>query len=92
MDKIDIFRILRDYNLALTQRVWESVQQLTEEQFVQNILYSRGSIRRQMVHWQLPESADCSARKVISGQGNSGLIRTTIPRSGDPQLISRSDP
>lgn len=50
MEKADIFRTLMEYDQALTQRVWESIQHLTEEQFIQDNTYSRGSIRDQMVH------------------------------------------
>jgi len=46
----EIFRTLTEYNHALYRKVWESIQSLSDEQFVQKIDYSRGSIRDQMVH------------------------------------------
>lgn len=50
MPQIDMIRIYIDYHQAMTLRVWESIAQLTEEQFVQEDIYSRGSIRNLMVH------------------------------------------
>ena len=38
------------YNYALHRRVWESIDQITGEQFTQEIDYSIGSIRNHMVH------------------------------------------
>ncbi|MFZ5921124.1 MAG: DinB family protein [Chloroflexota bacterium] len=39
-----------EYHLATTRRVWESIDQITEGQFLQDNAYSRGSIRNLMVH------------------------------------------
>jgi uncharacterized damage-inducible protein DinB len=39
-----------EYHYALTRRVWESIQHLSDEQFVIEIPHSHGSIRNQMVH------------------------------------------
>lgn len=39
-----------EYHYALTRRVWESIQHISDEQFVAEIPHSRGSIRNQMVH------------------------------------------
>jgi uncharacterized damage-inducible protein DinB len=50
MSRIDDFRTLIDYNYALYDRVWDSIMQLTDEQFVQDNGYSHGSIRNQIVH------------------------------------------
>jgi len=50
MTTIDVFRTLMDYNHALFRRVWESIMQLTDEQFVHELPYSHGSLRNQMVH------------------------------------------
>jgi len=46
----DVFHTLFEYNHTLYQRVWESVMHLTDEQFVQPVDYSHGSLRNQMVH------------------------------------------
>lgn len=39
-----------DYNYWAHRRVWQCVQQLTEEKFLQPLDYSVGSIRNQLVH------------------------------------------
>ncbi len=47
----DDIRQLYNYHFALNRRVWEeSVMALTQEQFLQKLDYSVGSIRNQMVH------------------------------------------
>lgn len=39
-----------DYNVWAFDQVWDCVEELTDEQFVIELEYSRGSIRNQMVH------------------------------------------
>ncbi len=39
-----------EYHLAMTGRVWNSIYQLNDQQFVADDSYSRGSIRNLMVH------------------------------------------
>jgi uncharacterized damage-inducible protein DinB len=41
---------MADYHHALYGKLWDSIMQLTDEQFVEPLAYSRGSIRDQMVH------------------------------------------
>ena len=44
-------RTLYDYHFTLNRRIWdECITQLTDEQFVEEIPYSLGSIRNQVVH------------------------------------------
>jgi uncharacterized damage-inducible protein DinB len=50
MSMPDLIRSYLEYNDAMNRRVWESVKQLTDEQFVSTIEYSHGSIRDLMVH------------------------------------------
>ena len=50
MSSVEMIRKFIEYHYALSRRVWESIDQITEEQFVQNDAYSRGSIRNLMVH------------------------------------------
>ncbi len=38
------------YNYTLYDRVWESVMQLSEEQFNQDVPYAHGSLRNQLLH------------------------------------------
>jgi uncharacterized damage-inducible protein DinB len=50
MSSINYIRTLIDYDYALYRRVWDSIMQLTDAQFVQDVNYSHGSIRNQIVH------------------------------------------
>jgi uncharacterized damage-inducible protein DinB len=43
-------RVLFDYNFWAFERVWESVCQISDEQFVEQIDYSTGSIRNIVAH------------------------------------------
>lgn len=50
MDAASAFRSLIDYNYELYRKVWDSIMHLTDEQFLQEIDYSHGSVRNQIVH------------------------------------------
>jgi len=50
MASLDMIQTLIEYDLAMTRRVWDSILAITDEQFVQEDPYSRGSIRNLMVH------------------------------------------
>jgi uncharacterized damage-inducible protein DinB len=50
MSSLDMIRPYIDYHIALSRQVWGSIAQLTDEQFLQDDSYSRGSIRNLMVH------------------------------------------
>lgn len=41
---------LMTYNYALHRTLWESIDHLTDKQFVQPVAYSNGSVRHHMVH------------------------------------------
>ncbi len=44
------------YSYALFDRVWYSINLLTDDQFAQEIDYSHGSLRNQIVHVAMAES------------------------------------
>ena len=46
----EAIRLLFEYHYWASERVWECIMTLTDEQFVQPIDYSLGSIRNQIVH------------------------------------------
>jgi len=50
MLSVEMIQTLGDYHIAMTRRVWESIDQITEEQYLAEDAYSRGSIRNLMVH------------------------------------------
>jgi uncharacterized damage-inducible protein DinB len=50
MSPLEMIRIYIEYHIALTRKVWESIDTITDEQYLQEDAYSRGSIRNLMVH------------------------------------------
>jgi uncharacterized damage-inducible protein DinB len=50
MATIDMIKTMIEYHIATTRRVWESIDQLSDGQFLADDAYSRGSIRNLMVH------------------------------------------
>ena len=73
--ELELIQTFVKYHLEMTRHVWESIDQITEEQFLADDVYSRGSIRNLMVHlantdsnWlaglkNIPESKDPPRRK-----------------------------
>lgn len=73
--KFELIETFVKYHLEMTRRVWKSIDQITDEQFLSDDAYSRGSIRNLMVHlantdsnWlaglkNIPESQDPPRRK-----------------------------
>jgi len=47
---LDQIRTLTAYNYALYDRLWSGIMTLSDEQFTQEIPYSHGSVRNQIVH------------------------------------------
>jgi len=47
---LELIQPLLQYHETLHRQLWESILGLSDEQFVQEIPYSHGSIRNQMVH------------------------------------------
>jgi uncharacterized damage-inducible protein DinB len=50
MSGIDMIRTFIEYHVDMSRRVWESIDQISDEQFIAQESYSRGSIRNLMVH------------------------------------------
>jgi uncharacterized damage-inducible protein DinB len=48
--ELELIKTFIQYHLDMTLRVWESIDQITDEQFLADDAYSRGSIRNLMVH------------------------------------------
>lgn len=68
---LEMVRTMLSYNEALYRRLWESITELTDEQFLQDVSYSHGSIRDQMVHvasvderWLAGLQGDRDARRI----------------------------
>jgi uncharacterized damage-inducible protein DinB len=51
MPALKIIRTLMEYHVASNRRLWDHLlEQISDEQFIQTLDYSRGSIRHQVVH------------------------------------------
>ncbi len=50
MPMLDMIQTFVEYDIAMTRRVWESILGITDEQYLHDDPYSRGSIRNLMVH------------------------------------------
>ena len=50
MPNIELIHCYIEYHCSVTRRLWESIAQISEAQFLQDDAYSRGSIRNLMVH------------------------------------------
>ena len=48
--ELELIKTFIAYHLDMTRRVWDSINQITDEQFLADDAYSRGSIRNLMVH------------------------------------------
>lgn len=68
-----------EYHQAMTRRVWESIQHLSEEQFVAEIPHSHGSVRNQMVHL-----ATTDARWIRCLQGHPEARQLTFDPANYP--------
>jgi uncharacterized damage-inducible protein DinB len=48
--KFELIKTFVEYHLDMTHRLWDSINHISEEQFLADDVYSRGSIRNLMVH------------------------------------------
>ena len=48
--ELELIKTFIEYHIDMSRRVWDSIDQITDEQFLADDAYSRGSIRNLMVH------------------------------------------
>ena len=48
--ELELIKTFIEYHIDMSRRVWDSINQITDEQFLADDAYSRGSIRNLMVH------------------------------------------
>ena len=72
MTPIDVIRTLFEYNDALNRRLWDSILAVSDEQFVQEVGYSRGSLRDQAIHLT---SAEGGWLRGLQGHPDARLYR-----------------
>jgi len=48
--ELELIKTFIEYHIDMSRRVWDSINQITDEQFLADDVYSRGSIRNLMVH------------------------------------------
>lgn len=73
--ELELIKTFTEYHIEMTRRLWNSINQISDEQFLADDAYSRGSIRNLMVHlvntdsnWlaglkNIPEKEDAPKRK-----------------------------
>jgi uncharacterized damage-inducible protein DinB len=76
--ELELVRTYIEYHLDMTRRVWEAIDHITDEQFLADDAYSRGSIRNLMVHLSNTDS------NWLAGLKN-------IPESEDPPKREYAD-
>jgi uncharacterized damage-inducible protein DinB len=47
---VEMIQLFIEYHIDMTRRVWDAINEITDEQFLADDAYSRGSIRNLMVH------------------------------------------
>ena len=48
--QLELIKTFIEYHLDMSRRVWDAINYITEEQFLADDIYSRGSVRNLMVH------------------------------------------
>ncbi len=48
--ELELIKTYIEYHIDVSRRVWDLIDQITDEQFLADDAYSRGSIRNLMVH------------------------------------------
>jgi uncharacterized damage-inducible protein DinB len=83
--ELDLIKTFIEYHIDMSRRVWDSINQITDEQFLADDAYSRGSIRNLMVHlantdsnWlaglkNIPEDQDAPTRKYEDYPDRAGV-------------------
>jgi uncharacterized damage-inducible protein DinB len=84
--ELELIKTFIEYHIDMTRRVWDSIDSITDEQFLADDAYSRGSIRNLMVHlantdsnWlaglkNIPEEQD-TPRKKYEDYPNRASVR-----------------
>jgi uncharacterized damage-inducible protein DinB len=75
----DAFRHFFNYHFDENRTIWEYVSQLSDEQFTQDVSYSHGSVRNQIVHLMNVDDA-----------WFSGLRGVEIQEELDPAVVDRN--
>lgn len=74
---IEYFQQYCKYNYALHRRLWDCIEQISNEQFVEEVSYSIGSIRNHMVHLASVDARWLS--RLTGSQLPDGLEYTDFP-------------
>ena len=48
--ELELIKTFIEYHIDMPRRVWDAINEITDEQFLTDDVYSRGSIRNLMVH------------------------------------------
>lgn len=78
----DLIQTFITYHIEMTQRVWESIEKISEEQFLMDDVYSRGSIRNLMVHLASTDRRWLAGLKNKPDVGHLNLEEYSTPAVG----------
>jgi uncharacterized damage-inducible protein DinB len=70
--ELELIKTFIEYHIDMNRRVWDSIDQISEEQFLADDAYSRGSIRNLMVHLA---STDRRWLGGLKNLGDAGLLK-----------------
>jgi len=76
---LQMVRTFIDYHIDMTRRVWASIDRITEQQFVADDPYSRGSIRNLMVHLSHTDLRWLTGLKNLPDPGKTMQAYETYP-------------
>lgn len=87
MPSLELFQTLMGYNEALYQRLWDSILTLTDEQFLQPIPYSHGSIRNHMVHVAIADARWLRAMQALPDARTFTLDPIAYPTAHETRTL-----
>jgi len=70
--ELELIKTFIEYHIDMTRRVWDSINQITDKQFLADDAYSRGSLRNLMVHLA---STDRRWLGGLKNLGDAGLLK-----------------
>jgi uncharacterized damage-inducible protein DinB len=89
MTPVEMIRTLFDYNDALNRRLWESIMAVSDQQFMQEVPYSRGSLRDQAIHLITTEGGWLRGLRGEPGARRYRLDPADYPTPADGQAAWR---
>lgn len=87
MSSTEQIRTLTAYNYALYDKVWDSIMHLTDAQFTEEVGYSHGSVRNQIVHVARTDVAWLRGLRDLPGAREFTLDPADYPTRADARAL-----